>query len=64
MPHKTSVGKVVTKVARKVLPKNVRTVIKGVLHPVQALKEFKAETAAIKRARIRKQTGFSDNPFK
>ena len=64
MPHKTAPGKVVAKVARKVLPKNVRTVIKGVLHPVQALKEFKAETAAIKRARIRKQTGLSDNPFK
>ncbi len=64
MPHKTAPGKVVAKVARKVLPKNVRTVIKGVLHPVQALKEFKAETQQIKRARIRKQTGFSDNPFK
>ncbi len=62
MPHKTTVGKVAAKVARKVLPKNVRTVIKGVLHPVQALKEFKAETRQIKRARIRKQTGLSGNP--
>ena len=64
MPHKTSAGKVVAKVARKVLPKNVRTVIKGVLHPVQALKEFKAETRQIKRLRIRKQTGLSGNPTK
>ena len=62
MPHKTSVGKVVAKVARKVLPKNVRTVIKGVLHPIQALNEFKADTRKIKRERIRKQTGLSGNP--
>jgi len=64
MPHKTHVGKAVVKVARKVLPKNVRKVIKGVLHPIKALKEFKAETNKIKKLRIQKQTGLSDNPFK